>query len=122
MTTTPATRHRAPWTFARALEMITPRPARNNTLSELMTGKEAAARALYHESVQGSRLDMLEYDNNAMLRGGWEAAAERRIIGATADEYVAELSGYTMEQWADLPEIARKDAREQVAWEARQAS
>lgn len=35
---------------------------------------------------------------------------------STSDRLVAALSGYTPEQWEALPELARKDAREHVAW------
>lgn len=33
-----------------------------------------------------------------------------------SERYVAALNGYTPEQWEALPELARKDAREHVAW------
>lgn len=32
------------------------------------------------------------------------------------ERYIAALNGHTPEEWAALPEIARKDAREHVAW------
>ena len=32
------------------------------------------------------------------------------------DKYIAALSGYTPEQWAALPSLARHDAREHITW------
>ena len=32
------------------------------------------------------------------------------------DKYIAALSGYTPEQWAQLPSLARRDAREHITW------
>lgn len=42
----------------------------------------AEARALFYEAVQGSRLDMADYDNNPARREGWEAALERESVNA----------------------------------------
>lgn len=42
----------------------------------------AEARALFCEAVQGSRLDMADYDNNPARREGWEAALERESVNA----------------------------------------
>ncbi len=32
------------------------------------------------------------------------------------ERYIAALNGHTPEEWEALPELARKDAREHVAW------
>lgn len=78
MTTT--THHALPWTFRRFLvDLFAPKPRRIESLPELMTGREAAARIIYSEAVQGSALDMLNYDNSPYLRGMYEAEADRRI-------------------------------------------
>lgn len=42
----------------------------------------AEARALFCEAVQGSRLDMADYDNNPARRKGWEAVLERESANA----------------------------------------
>lgn len=39
---------------------------------------------------------------------------------STPDRLVTALSGYTPEQWEALPELARKNAREHVAWKLRE--
>ncbi|MCO4257380.1 hypothetical protein [Pseudarthrobacter cellobiosi] len=33
-----------------------------------------------------------------------------------SERYIAALNGFTPEEWEALPELARKDAREHVAW------
>lgn len=42
----------------------------------------AEARALFYDAVQGSRLDMADYDNNPARRTGWEAIIERESANA----------------------------------------
>lgn len=42
----------------------------------------AEARALFYDAVQGSRLDMADYDNNAARRAGWEQTIERESVNA----------------------------------------
>lgn len=42
----------------------------------------AEARASFYEAVQGSRLDMADYDNNPARRTGWEAALEQENASA----------------------------------------
>lgn len=37
----------------------------------------------------------------------------------TSERVIAALCGYTPEQWQALPEQARRDCRETVAWEVR---
>lgn len=39
---------------------------------------------------------------------------------STSDRLVAAYNGYTPEQWEALPELARKEAREHVAWRLRE--
>jgi len=92
--------HAAPWTLRQFVADVFARPIKRQSPA-VMSGREAVARALFYESVQGSKLDMLDYDHSPMLRGGWLAEADRRI---------------TQPEWAALPELARKDARENIAW------
>ncbi|MFF2822638.1 hypothetical protein ACFVRV_06245 [Arthrobacter koreensis] len=42
----------------------------------------AEARARFYDAVQGSRLDMADYDNNPARREGWEATLERESATA----------------------------------------
>ncbi|MFC7860712.1 hypothetical protein ACFQ9D_12080 [Arthrobacter koreensis] len=42
----------------------------------------AEARALFYEAVQGSRLDMADYDNYPARRAGWEDTIERESANA----------------------------------------
>ena len=110
------TNHAAPWTFRQFVADVFARPIKRQAPA-VMSGREAVARALFYESVQGSKLDMLDYDHSPMLRGGWLAEADRRITRPVFTErYIAALNGKTEAEWAALPELARKDARENVAW------
>ena len=42
----------------------------------------AEARALFYEAVQGSRLDIADYDNNPARRADWETTLERESVNA----------------------------------------
>jgi hypothetical protein len=107
--------HAHPWTLAGYLADIFSRPARTPR-PKLLTGREAAARALFAEAVQHSRLDMAEYDTSPMLRGGWLAEADRRIAGGRGadipDLIVLRHWGYTPAEWNALPAIVQVDKRE----------
>lgn len=111
--TTPNT-HAAPWTFSRVLAMFTPAPRQPRV--DILTGREAVARALYFEAVQGSTLDMLNYDANAYLRGCWLVEADRRIAGGPnvdlPDLLVLRWWGYTVAEWNALNSLVKKDKRE----------
>lgn len=121
MTTTH--RHAAPWTLRRfmAVLFLKPQPRRRSPrpgVTHILTGREAAARHLFGESVQWSTLDMLSYDNDALLRGGWLAEADRRIAGqpiAIHDLLVLRHWGYTPAEWVQLPAIVKVDKREGYA-------
>ena len=106
--------HAHPWTLAGYLADIFSRPARTPQ-PKLLTGREAAARALFAEAVQHSKLDMAEYDSSPMLRGGWLAEADRRIATPTLslmDLMISRWHGYTPQQWAQLPALVKVDKRE----------
>lgn len=110
--------HAAPWTWSRVLAMFT-RPAAQRTTPP-MSGREAAARHLFGMSVKWDAAEMADFDASPILQGGWLAEADRRVAAAQSSErVVAALNGHTPEEWAALPEIARKDAREHVAWTVR---
>jgi hypothetical protein len=82
-----------------------------------MTGREAVARALYSEQVQGSKLDLLDYDNSPILRGAWLAEADRSIAHAESpDRHIAAHFGYTPAQWMSLPGLVKQDKREEFAF------
>lgn len=122
--TTPNT-HAAPWTLRRIVRMFTGDPigARRRIEREsrrplYLTGREAVARALYFEAVQGSELDMLNYDNSHYLRRCWLAEADRRIAGANVtipDLLVLRWWGYTPAEWNALPALVQVDRREGYA-------
>lgn len=42
----------------------------------------AEARASFYQAVQGSRLDMADYDNNPARRKDWEATIESESVNA----------------------------------------
>jgi hypothetical protein len=50
---------------------------------------------------------------------GWFRRKQQPATGidiATSDRLIAAYSGYTPEQWANLPELARVNAREEIVW------
>ena len=108
--------HAAPRTVRRFLAMFTTPPRKPR--ATLLTVREAVARHLFGEACHWSSLDMLEYDNDARLRGGWLAEADRRIAGqpiAIPDLLVLRHWGYTTAQWIQLPAIVKVDKREGYA-------
>ena len=110
MTTTRT--HAAPWTLRRLMSMLIAKPTRKSQPA-VLTGREATARALFAEAVQHSRLDMAEYDNSPLLRGGWLAEADRRIAhAASPDRHIAAHWGYSAAEWIQLPAIVKVDKRE----------
>ena len=112
MTTTRT--HAAPWTLRRLMSMLIAKPARKPQPA-VLSGREATARHLYGEACQWSKLDMAEYDNSPLLRGGWLAEADRRIAGkpiSIPDLLVLKHWGYTPDQWRQLPAIVKVDKRE----------
>lgn len=46
----------------------------------------AEARAAFYQAVQGSRLDMADYDNNPARRKDWEATLEQEEAKASTHE------------------------------------
>ena len=116
MTTTPT--HAAPWTFRRFLAMFTGqtsprRRAARPGVTHVLTGREAAARMLYGESVHWSTLDMLNYDANGYLQSYWLHVADRRIEhAASSDRFVAAHHGITPDAWCALSALAKVDLRE----------
>jgi hypothetical protein len=99
----------------RIARMLTgaPVPRRRPPTTDLMTGREAVARALFSEQVGGSKLDLLDYDRSPILRGAWEAEADRRIAHAeSADRHVAAHHNIPADEWIHLPSLAKKDYRE----------
>lgn len=108
--TTPS--HAAPWTVRRFLAQFT--PATRQPRVDILTGREAVARALYFEAVGGSKLDMLEYDRNPYIRGAWLIEADRRIAAAPSipDLLVLRHWGYAVTEWNDLSALVKADKRE----------
>jgi len=105
--------HALPWTFRQFVADLFPTRRPVTAASPVLTGREATARHLFGEAVHWSRLDMLEYDNDARLRGGWLAEADRRIAHAgSPDRHVAAHWGYTAAEWLALPAIVQVDKRE----------
>ncbi|MDQ5863095.1 MAG: hypothetical protein M3536_12625 [Actinomycetota bacterium] len=104
--------HAAPWTFRRFLAMLTPAPRKPRV--DVLTGREAVARALFFEAVQGSKLDMLNYDASPHLRGVWLVEADRRIAVAPSipDLLVLRWWGYTPAEWNALNSLVKADKRE----------
>lgn len=113
MTTTRT--HAAPWTLTSYLADLFSRPTTRKSEPAVLTGREATARHLYGEACHWSRLDMAEYDNSPLLRGGWLAEADRRIAVkpiSIPDLLVLKHWGYTPDQWRQLPAIVKVDKRE----------
>ena len=107
------TNHAAPWTFRRIVSMLTGQPRRRFTKVHVMTGREAVARALFSEQVNGSKLDLLDYDNSPALQSAWLVEADRRIAHAESpDRFVAVHWGYTPAEWMSLPSLVKQDKRE----------
>lgn len=117
MTTNPSRSHALPWTFKRFLaDVVGRREKPAPDLSHTLTGPEATARHLYGESVQWSRLDMLNYDRSPYLQSYWLTVADRRIEAARdSDRHVAAWHGKTPEQWEQFPALAKRDMRDSYA-------
>ena len=113
MTTTPS--HAAPWTFRRALLMLVPAPRSRaeRAPADLLSGREAVARALFAEQVRHSIMDLADYDSSPMLQGAWLAVADRRIAHAQSqDRHVAAFHGIKDGDWIHLSSLAKVDHRE----------
>ena len=119
MTTTPS--HAAPWTFRRALLMLVPAPRVRavRAPADLLSGREAVARALFAEQVRHSIMDLADYDSSPMLQGAWLAVADRRIAHAKSqDRHVAAFHGIKDADWIHLSSLAKVDHRE-AFWKAK---
>jgi hypothetical protein len=117
MTTTPT--HAAGWTLRRVFADLFPtrRPVR--VPADLLSGREAVARALFAEQCQHSLLDLADYDASPMLQGAWGAEADRRIAHAQSqDRHVAAFHGIKDADWIHLPSLAKADHRE-AFWKAK---
>lgn len=112
MTNTPS--HAAPWTWRRLIScLFTSHTRPSPDLSHTLTGPEATARHLFGESVQWSRLDMLNYDRSPYLQSHWLFEADRRIEAARdRDRHVAAWHGKTPEQWEQFTPLKKRDMRE----------
>ena len=116
MTTT--NHHAAPWTFRRALAMLTPAPTQRRAerigrQQLYMSGREAVARALYGEREGWNAAQMADYDASPMLQGAWGAEADRRIAHAKShDRHVAAFHGIKDSDWIHLPSLVQRDHRE----------
>ncbi len=110
MTTTPS--HAAPWAVRRFLAQFIPAPRKPRV--DVLTGREAVARALYGEHVNWSAAKMADYDNFPARRVYWITEADRRIASAPSipDLLVLRWWGYTPEQWTKLPALVQVDKRE----------
>jgi len=105
--------HAAPWTFRQLMADLFAKPTPRPTA--VPSGREAAARALFGESVQWSKLDMLDYDNSPARRDHWLTEADRRITAERlplSEMIVLRHWGYTPEQWTALPALVKVDKRE----------
>lgn len=109
-----STSHAAPWTMRRVLAMFT-RPTTQRTTPP-MSGREAATRHLFGESVRWDAAEMADFDASPILQGGWGAEVDRRVAGgpkvALSDMLILRHWGFTPEQWVALPAIAKMDKRE----------
>ena len=110
MTTTPS--HAARWTLRSVFADLFPaRPAKETF--DLMTHREASARALFGEHCKWDPKQMAEYDESPMLQGGWGAVADRRIAHAKSqDRHVAAFHGIKDADWIHLPSLVQRDHRE----------
>ena len=106
--------HAAPWSFRRIVRMLTGAPVpRRRPPTDLLTGREAVARALFSEQVHGSRLDLEDYDHSPRLQHAWGLEADRRLEhAASPDSHVAAHHGIKDADWIHLPSLAQKDYRE----------
>lgn len=109
--------HAAPWTLTRYIADLFSPPTNlaRNARPAVLTGREAAARALFGESVQWSKLDMLEYDNTPALRRDWITKADQRIDAPRlplSEMFILRHWGYSPEQWTALPALIKVDKRE----------
>ena len=107
------TNHAAPWTFRQFMADLFAKPTQRQPA--VLSGREAAARALFGEAVQWSKLDMLEYDNTPARRDRWLAEADRRITAERlplSEMFIMRHWGYTPEQWVALPALVKVDKRE----------
>lgn len=120
MTTTP--KHAAPWTFRRLATCFLARRSfqrRTNSPTDLLSGREAVARALFAEQVQHSLLDLADYDASPYLSRAWLAEADRRIAHAQSqDRHVAAFHGIKDADWIHLSALAKVDHRE-AFWKAK---
>jgi hypothetical protein len=112
MTTTRS--HALPWTLRRFLACLLPQRRHNS--GPILNGREAVAYNLYGESVQWSRLDMLNYDHSPYLQSFWLRVADRRIWAAQhSDRHIAAFHGHSIEAWEQFSTLAKVDMREAYA-------
>jgi hypothetical protein len=81
----------------------------------VLTAREAVARALYSERVQGSKLDLLNYDNSPALQYAWGLEADLHLSVSKEDRDVAAHFGYTIAQWVSFSIMYKVDRREEYA-------
>ena len=104
--------HAAPWTFRRIMQMLAPAPRRRPPI-DLMTGREAVARALYGQREGWDQSQMDDYDASPLLQGAWGAEADRRIAHAkSVDRHIAAFHGISDADWIHLPAIVKRDHTE----------
>ena len=90
-----------------------PRVRAERAPAELLSGREAVARALFAEQVRHSIMDLADYDSSPMLQGAWLAVADRRIAHAKSqDRHVAAFHGIKDADWIHLSALAKVDHRE----------
>ncbi|MEV7472264.1 hypothetical protein AB0N33_00940 [Pseudarthrobacter oxydans] len=109
--------HAAPWSMKRIVRMLTgaPVPRRRPPTGDVLTGREAVARALFSDHVQGSKLDLLEYDNEPALQYAWGLEADLHLSVSPEDRKVAAHFGYTIAQWVSFSAMHKVDRREEFA-------
>jgi hypothetical protein len=109
--------HAAPWSFRRIVRMLSgaPTPRRRPPTGDVLTAREAVARALYSDRVQGSKLDMLNYDNSPALQYAWGLEADLHLSVSSEDRAVAAHFGYTIAQWVSFSIMYKVDRREEYA-------
>ena len=79
----------------------------------LMDGRESVAYAMAYEACGGSKLDMLQYENDPLERAAWLAAADRRIT-TEADTLVAHMWNMNLAQWNQLTDWDRAECRRNI--------
>lgn len=106
--------HAAPWSMRRIVRMLTGAPTpRRRPPTDLMTHREAVARALFSEHVQASKLDMADYDHSPRLQHAWGLEADRRLAHAKShDRHVAAFHGIKDADWIHMSALAKVDHRE----------